>query len=43
VWTAKEIEVYEALKKRAEKLKSTMPDYVKAALKRHIENGESAK
>lgn len=40
VWEGEEIEVYEALKKRAHTLKTNMPDYVKRALKRHIENSK---
>jgi len=38
VWTGEEIKVYEALKQRAAIVQTDMPDYVKAALKRHIEN-----
>jgi len=39
VWKGDEIKVYEALKKRADKLKTDIPDYVKTALRRLIENG----
>ena len=38
VWKGEEIQVYEALRKRAEKLNIAIPDYVKTALKRHISN-----
>ena len=41
VWTGEEIKVYEALKQRATMLQTDIPDYVKAALKRHIESDYS--
>jgi hypothetical protein len=43
VWAGEEIKVYEALKQRALMLQIDMPDYVKVALKRHIENDRSTR
>lgn len=39
IWTGKETEVYEALKRQANNQKTDIPGYVKKALKKHIENG----
>lgn len=41
VWTENEVRVYERLKRRAKKLQKSMPDFVKLALKRHIQNRSS--
>lgn len=38
VWKGEEIEVYEALNKRAKKVNVNIPEYVKIALKRHVHN-----
>lgn len=38
VWEGEEIEVYEDLNKRAKKINVNIPEYVKIALKRHIDN-----
>jgi len=37
VWTEHEVEVYEKLKRRVEKLQEPMPDYVKAVIRKHLE------
>jgi hypothetical protein len=37
VWTGAEVKVYETLKKRAARTQEDMPDYVKRALRRHIQ------
>ena len=37
VWTKGEVEDYEVLRQRAKKLQKSMPEYVKTALKRHIQ------
>jgi hypothetical protein len=39
VWTEHEIEMYEKLKRRVETLDESMPDYVKAVIKKHLEVG----
>lgn len=38
VWTGKELEEYEKIKQEANGMKELMPDYVKAVLRRHLEN-----
>jgi hypothetical protein len=41
VWTEEEIEFYERLRRLAQAKRSTMPEYVKAALREHIEDDEN--
>lgn len=38
VWTEHEIEVYERLKERAKSVQARIPKYVKAVIKKHVEN-----
>lgn len=42
LWSGNEIEVYEKLRKRAEQLQSSMPEYVKKVLKRHVRHADRA-
>jgi hypothetical protein len=37
VWTEREVEVFEKLKDRAEETNKSMPDYVKAVIREHLE------
>jgi hypothetical protein len=40
VWTEREIEVYERLQRRVETLDESMPGYVKAVIRKHLEETE---
>lgn len=40
VWMEQEVEAYDQLQKRALKMQETMPAYVKAVLRRHLEHSE---
>jgi len=40
VWTEREVEVYERLQRRVETLDRPMPDYVKAVIRKHLEETE---
>jgi hypothetical protein len=42
VWTGEEVSIYESLRRRAIGLQVEMPDYVKMALRRHIQNSGPA-
>jgi hypothetical protein len=38
VWAEHEVEVYERLKRRVDMLDESMPDYVKAVIKKHLDS-----
>ena len=40
VWLEQEVTAYERLRERAQKMRKTMPGYVKSVLRRHIENSD---
>jgi hypothetical protein len=40
VWTEREVEVYERLQRRVETLDRSIPDYVKAVIRKHLEETE---
>jgi len=40
VWLEQEVTAYERLQERAQKMRKTMPGYVKSVLRRHIENSD---
>jgi len=41
VWTGSEVEIYDRLRERAERIPEDMPDYVKDVIKKHVMNSNS--
>jgi len=40
VWTEREVEMYERLQRRVKMTEESMPDYVKAIIRKHLETVE---